>query len=91
MDIFGFVDGGSDAVDCHRREGVLLFLCLCVIAKGAAAFVLEEARIIRAQDCAAKADDSDMADGDGLAALGFGQELDVERFIDFASARSPVH
>ena len=27
-----------------------------------------------------------MADENGLAALGFRQELDVERFIDFASA-----
>ena len=53
MDIFGFVDEGADAVDSHRRAGVLLFLCLCVITKGAVAFVLEEARIIRAQDCAA--------------------------------------
>lgn len=53
VDILGFADEGADAVDSHRREGALLFLCLCVMAKGALAFVLEEARTIRAQDCAA--------------------------------------
>lgn len=53
MDIFGFVDEGAAAVDSHRRDGVLLFLWLCVVARAAVALVLEETRIVLAQHCAA--------------------------------------
>ena len=91
VDIFGFVDEDAAAVESHRRKGGLPFLPFCLVAKAAAALVLEVARMVRAQHRAAKADDSDIAYEGGSAVEACGR-IWISRgshAIDFVLAGDP--